>query len=92
MIKIFVDKQGNWQLYQPWQNDLVMTNPESFSFYNVKSVPEEDSVFVNWEFKKREVVEDIEEEHIASIDPVAIWEILADQEAAIIELQSKMEE
>ena len=91
MIKIFVDKQGNWQLYQPWQNDLVLASPELFSFYNVESTPEEDSVFVNWEFKKRTVVEDIEEEHIAPIDPVAIWEILADQEAAIIDLQSRLE-
>lgn len=92
MYKIFVDPQGNWQPYQSWQDEVVENQPEQFAFYGVDELPDVLSRFIDGEFVAIEVVESGDDVEVASIDPIALWEILADQEEAIIELQSLMEE
>lgn len=92
MHKIFVDPQGNWQPYQSWQDEVVTSNPDVFTFYEVEKLPDVPSRFIDGGFVSIEVVESGADVEVASIDPIALWEILADQEEAIIELQSRMEE
>lgn len=92
MIKIFTDNQGNWQPYEPWQDEVVENQPEQFTFYEVDELPDVPSRFIYGGFVAIEVVESGDDVEVASIDPIALWEILADQEEAIIELQSRMEE
>lgn len=92
MIKIYVDKQGNWQPYASWQDEVVASNPNVFTFHEVEKLPDVPSRFIYGGFVAIEVVESGDDVEVASIDPIALWEILADQEEAIIELQSRMEE
>ena len=92
MIRIYVDKQGNWQTYADWQDAIVEGNPEQFAFHEVDKLPDVPSRFINGEFVAIEDVDDDEEVDIPAIDPIAVWEFIADQGEAMAALQSEMEE
>lgn len=93
MHKIFVDPQGNWQPHQSWQDDVVENQPEQFAFYEVEELPNGPSRFIDGEFEEI-VIEssEIEEVDLPEIDPIAVWDFIADQMEMTEELNSRLEE
>lgn len=93
MHRIFVDQQGNWQPHQSWQDDVVENQPEQFAFYEVEKLPEVPSRFIDGEFEEIMIESsEVEEVDVPEIDPIAVWEFIADQGEAMAALQIEMEE
>lgn len=91
-MRIFVDKQGNWQEYQFWQDAVVALQPDQFALHDVDALPTERSVYIDGEFVAVEMVDDGETVDIPPIDPVAVWDAIAEQEQMIMEQQMLIEE
>lgn len=91
-MRIFVDKQGNWQPYADWQDAVVELQPDQFAFHDVDVLPTERSVYIDGEFVAVEMVDDGETVDIPPIDPVAVWDAIAEQEEMIMEQQMLIEE
>lgn len=91
-MRIFVDKQGNWQPYADWQDAVVALQPDQFTFHDVDALPTEQSVYIDGAFLAVETVSDVETVDIPPIDPVAVWDAIAEQEQMIMEQQMLIEE
>ncbi|WP_277287717.1 hypothetical protein [Veillonella montpellierensis] len=63
-MKIFYDKQGNYQLYKEWQDEVVRDEPEEFKFAEVEKLPENsiNTRFIDGKFVERQEPELTEEE------------------------------
>lgn len=91
-MRIFVDKQGNWQPYDDWQYAVVELQPDQFAFHDVDALPKERSVYIDGVFIAVEMVDDGETVDIPPIDPVAVWDAIAEQEQMIMAQQMLIEE
>lgn len=49
-MKLFVDPQGNWQRYQPWQDEVVATEPDMFKFVDVDAEPYPGTLYKDGKF------------------------------------------
>lgn len=49
-MKLFVDPQGNWQRYQPWQDEVVATEPDVFKFVEVDEEPQQGTLYKDGKF------------------------------------------
>ncbi|KGF47756.1 hypothetical protein HMPREF0872_03375 [Veillonella montpellierensis DNF00314] len=63
-MRIFYDKQGNYQLYKEWQDEVVRDEPEDFKFAEVEKLPDNsintrfiDGAFVEIEEEKPSLLE-----------------------------------
>lgn len=51
MMKLFIDPQGNWQHYQPWQDEVVVAEPDTFQFVEVAEEPPDGTLYKNGVFE-----------------------------------------
>lgn len=49
-MRLFVDPQGNWQLYAGWQDEVVMAEPEVFKFVEVDEEPPPETLYKDGAF------------------------------------------
>lgn len=63
-MKIFYDKQGNYQPYKEWQDEVVRDEPAEFKFAEVEKLPENsiNARFIDGKFVERQEPELTEEE------------------------------
>lgn len=49
-MRLFIDPQGNWQLYAGWQDEVVMAEPEVFKFVEVDEEPPPETLYKDGAF------------------------------------------
>ena len=49
-MKLFVDPQGNWQMYAGWQDEVVATEPDVFKFVDVDAEPYPGTLYKDGKF------------------------------------------
>ena len=49
-MKLFVDPQGNWQMYAGWQDEVVAAEPDVFKFVEVDEEPQQGTLYKDGKF------------------------------------------
>lgn len=49
-MRLFVDPQGNWQLYAGWQDEVVAAEPDVFKFVEVDEEPPPETLYKDGAF------------------------------------------
>lgn len=49
-MRLFVDPQGNWQLYAGWQDEVVAAEPDVFKFVEVDQEPQQGTLYKDGKF------------------------------------------
>ena len=49
-MRLYIDPQGNWQGYKPWQDEVVAAEPETFHFVEVDEEPQPGTLYKDGAF------------------------------------------
>ena len=49
-MRLFIDPQGNWQLYAGWQDEVVAAEPDVFKFVEVDQEPQQGTLYKDGKF------------------------------------------
>lgn len=49
-MKLYIDPQGNWQLYAGWQDEVVAAEPDVFKFVEVDQEPQQGTLYKDGKF------------------------------------------
>lgn len=49
-MRLFIDPQGNWQLYAGWQDEVVAAEPDVFKFVDVDAEPSPGTLYKDGKF------------------------------------------
>lgn len=49
-MRLYIDPQGNWQGYKPWQDEVVAAEPDVFKFVEVDQEPQQGTLYKDGKF------------------------------------------